>query len=221
VKRAQRLKRALQKLKWIAKLNPFQRRTRLETMSEQRLSLVAGLGNPGPKYDHTRHNVGFMVIDALAAQYHIAVDRQKFNVLLGRGRIGDTEVVLAKPQGFMNRSGPPLRQLTDYFRIQSETMVIVHDDIDLAFDRLKIKEKGGDGGHKGIRSTIEAFGAGQFARLRVGVGRSEFGKDAADHVLSNFSPDEQAALGPLLQKATEAVVTILSKGTREAMNQFN
>ncbi len=190
-------------------------------MPEQGVRLLAGLGNPGPKYDLTRHNVGFLAIDALAAEYSIAVDRQKFSTLFGRGRIGKTDVVLAKPQNYMNRSGPPVRQLADYFRIPGEAMLIVHDDIDLAFQRFKIKEKGGDGGHKGLRSMIEAFGGGQFTRLRVGVGRSEFGKDAADHVLSNFSRDEQSVLGPLLQKATEAIVTILSKGTREAMNLYN
>ena len=215
----QKVKRTL--LRQVANLNPFRHRERLETMSEQGVRLLAGLGNPGPKYDQTRHNVGFMVIDALAAEFNITVDRSKFNSLFGKGRINGTDVVLAKPQGFMNRSGPPLRQLADYFRISGESMVIVHDDIDLAFDRLKIKEKGGDGGHKGIRSTIQAFGADQFTRLRVGVGRSEFGRDAADHVLSNFSRDEQKALGTLLQKATEAIVTILSQGSRVAMNQFN
>ena len=190
-------------------------------MPEHKTYLIAGLGNPGDAYSHTRHNAGFMVVDRLADKYRIAMQRKKFNVIFGRGRIEGVDVLLAKPQAYMNRSGPPIRQLADYFRIQREAMVIIHDDIDLAFDRLKIKEKGGDGGQKGVRSMIEAFGGGQFARLRVGVGRSAFGKDAADHVLCNFSRDEQAALDPLLQKATEAVVTILSKGTSVAMNQFN
>lgn len=190
-------------------------------MPEQGVCMVAGLGNPGRQYELTRHNAGFMAVDALAVAHDITVDRTKFNTLFGRGRVDGIDVVLAKPQAFMNRSGPPLRQLADYFRISSEAMIIVHDDIDLAFNRLKIKEKGGDGGHKGIRSIIEAFGGGYFARLRVGVGRAEFGKDATDHVLSNFNHDEQAALGPLLKKASEAIVTILSKGTIAAMNHYN
>lgn len=190
-------------------------------MPEQRLYLVAGLGNPGQNYVRTRHNAGFMVIDALAADHHIAVQRRKFDVLFGRGSIHGRDVLLAKPQAFMNRSGPPLRQLADYFRIQRGAMVIVHDDIDLGFQRLKIKEKGGDGGHKGMRSIIEAFGGDAITRLRIGVGRSDFDADAADHVLSNFHYDELDGLHELIQRACQAVITILSKGTREGMNRFN
>lgn len=190
-------------------------------MPEQRVYLVAGLGNPGPSYAHTRHNAGFMVIDALGARFQIPVQRTKFNVIYGRGTIKGVDVLLAKPQAFMNRSGPPLRQLADYFRIQREAMVIIHDDIDLAFNRLKIKEKGGDGGHKGIKSLIQAFGGDQFARLRVGVGRSQTRGDVVDHVLGQFSHDEQSALEETLQKATEAIATILSRGTKEGMNRYN
>lgn len=182
---------------------------------------MAGLGNPGLRYAHTRHNVGFMVIDALADRYAITVQRSKFNVIYGRGTIEGVDVLLAKPQAFMNRSGPPLRQLADYFRIQREAVVIIHDDIDLAFDRLKIKEKGGDGGHKGIRSLIQAFGGDQFARLRVGIGRSQTKADVIDHVLGQFNHDEQSALEDTLQRATEAIATILSKGTKEGMNRYN
>jgi len=190
-------------------------------MPEQEVYLVAGLGNPGPDYAETRHNAGFMVIDALAEIYRIEVNKRKFDVFFGRGRIGSAEVVLAKPQAFMNRSGLPLRQLANFFRIQSGRMVIVHDDIDLVFQRLKIKEKGGDGGHKGIRSIIDAFGGGDFARVRIGVGRSLNRANVVNHVLSTFSRDEKIAMDALLQRSCEAIVTILSKGTKEAMNQFN
>ncbi|MGD8846323.1 MAG: aminoacyl-tRNA hydrolase [Desulfobacteraceae bacterium] len=190
-------------------------------MPEQRLYLVAGLGNPGPSYAHTRHNAGFLVIDALGDRFQIPVKRTKFNVIYGRGTIKGVDVLLAKPQAFMNRSGPPLRQLADYFRIQREAVVIVHDDIDLAFHRLKIKEKGGDGGHKGIRSLIQALGGDQFARLRVGVGRSQTRDDVVNHVLGQFSRDEHSALEETLQKATEAIETILSRGTKEGMNRYN
>jgi PTH1 family peptidyl-tRNA hydrolase len=121
----------------------------------------------------------------------------------------------------MNRSGPPIRQLADYFRIQREAVVIVHDDIDLVFERLKIKEKGGDGGHKGIRSLIQALGSGEFVRLRVGVGRSQTRADVVDHVLRPFSRDEQSALDEILHRSVEAIATILSKGTLEGMNRYN
>jgi len=157
----------------------------------------------------------------LADKYHISVQRNKFNVIYGRGTIEGVDVILAKPQAFMNRSGPPIRQLADYFRIQREAVVIIHDDIDLAFERLKIKEKGGDGGHKGIRSLIQAFGGDQFVRLRVGVGRSQTSGEVIDHVLGQFSRDELAVLDDTLQRTTEAIATILSRGTKEGMNRYN
>lgn len=190
-------------------------------MPEQRVHLVAGLGNPGQTYADTRHNAGFLAIDALADKHGIGVQRKKFDVLYGRGRVGGIDVVLAKPQGFMNRSGPPLRQLADYFRIRCKQMIIVHDDIDLAFERLKIKEKGGDGGHKGIRSVINAFGDNRFARVRVGVGRPQFDGDVVNHVLNQFNPDEQAKLDEMIQQACQAIETILCQGTKEGMNRYN
>ncbi len=190
-------------------------------MPEHGVYLVAGLGNPGPKYAGTRHNAGFLVIEALADKYKIAVRRNKFDVHFGRGMIEGVEVLLAQPQAYMNLSGPPLRQLADYFRIQYKSMVVVHDDIDLDFQRLKIKEKGGDGGHKGIRSVIQAFGENQFARVRVGVGRSTTQADVVGHVLNNFSRDEQPVLEKVLLRASQAVATVLCQGTKEAMNRYN
>ena len=190
-------------------------------MPEHELYLVAGLGNPGANYARTRHNAGFLVIDELAAVHKIPVQKRKFDVLYGRGSIKGVDVLLVKPQSYMNRSGPPLRALADYFRIQRQAMVIVHDDIDLAFQRLKIKEKGGDGGHKGIRSIIDAFGGGEFTRLRIGVGRSAGDRDVVDHVLGEFDQEQAKALGELLQTASEAIVTVLTKGTKDGMNRYN
>lgn len=183
--------------------------------------MVAGLGNPGPNYAETRHNAGFMVIDALADAFRIQVQRRKFDVLYGRGSIGGVDIVLAKPQAFMNRSGPPLQQIANFFRIEPEAMVVVHDDIDLAFQRLKIKEKGGDGGHKGIRSIIDAFGGGEFTRVRLGIGRSEVGADVVDHVLSTFTRDEMAAMDKLLRRACDAITAVLIEGAKEAMTRYN
>ncbi|MDA8138790.1 MAG: aminoacyl-tRNA hydrolase [Desulfobacteraceae bacterium] len=190
-------------------------------MPEQGTFLIAGLGNPGPEYARTRHNAGFMVIDALAQIHRIELQRRKFDVVYGRGEIRDREVILAKPQAFMNRSGPPLQQLANFFKVQTEAMVVVHDDIDLAFTRLKIKEKGGDGGHKGIRSIIGAFGGGDFVRVRLGIGRSGDGRNVVDHVLSTFSKDETAVMKEFLQRSCDAIVTILEVGSKEAMNRFN
>jgi PTH1 family peptidyl-tRNA hydrolase len=190
-------------------------------MADEPIRLVAGLGNPGRAYRKSRHNAGFMVIDALAEKLLISVTKQAHDVRYGFGRIETTPLILAKPQDFMNRSGPPLRWLTDYFRIQREATIIVHDDIDLAYQRLKIKEKGGDGGHNGIRSIIEAFGGGEFIRVRMGVGRSEEGADVVDHVLGDFNRSERKVLDDFIQMTCQAVETIVRKGVKVGMNRFN
>ena len=189
---------------------------------EGRLRLVVGLGNPGAKYAATRHNIGFRVADRLAAECGIAFSREKFNALFGRGRVQGVDVVLAKPMAFMNLSGPPVRGLADFFRISLQAVLVIHDDVDLDYGRLKIKEKGGHGGHNGVRSLIDAFGGGDFTRLRVGIGRSEAaGQPVADYVLDQFTREEAAALPGVIERARDAVVTILCKGTKIGMNQFN
>lgn len=183
--------------------------------------LVAGLGNPGSDYATTRHNAGFLAVDALAEAFKISVQRKKFDTIYGRGRIRGVDTFLVKPQSYMNRSGPPLQRLANYFGIQRKAMVIVHDDIDLAFKRLKIKEKGGDGGHKGIRSIINAFGDGDFTRVRLGVGRAERSENVVGHVLGPFNREEQSQLSDFLQRVSDSIVTILTEGTKIAMNQYN
>jgi peptidyl-tRNA hydrolase, PTH1 family len=190
-------------------------------MPQKRLRLVVGLGNPGRIYIGTRHNAGFMVVDEVAKTFSIEFLRRKFNTLFGTGSIDGAKVVLAKPMDFMNRSGPPVQQIAGYFRILCEDILVVHDDIDLEFGRLKIKEKGGDGGHKGVRSIIDAFGGGDFTRLRIGVGRPDAGNSAADYVLDNFAIEEINVLSRIITSAKDAVVTILCNGTKEGMNRFN
>lgn len=182
---------------------------------------MVGLGNPGAGYAKTRHNVGFKVVDDLAEHCAIEVGRFKFNTRYGRGRIETIEVILAKPMAYMNRSGPPTRQLADYFKVSPEAMIVIHDDIDLALGRLKIKKKGGHGGHNGVKSMIAAFGGGDFVRLRIGVGRSETEVDVTDHVLGEFSAQESKLISQIIPRAREAVVTILSKGTKIGMNLYN
>jgi PTH1 family peptidyl-tRNA hydrolase len=190
-------------------------------MPQKCVRLVVGLGNPGNAYKRTRHNVGFMVVDQIAEDFSIALIKQKFDTVFGRGAVDGVEVVLAKPMAFMNRSGPQVQKIAGYYRILSEDMLVVHDDIDLAFGRIKIKEKGGDGGHKGVRSIIDAFGGGDFVRLRIGVGRPEAGINAADHVLGKFSLTEKKVLHRIIIEARDAVGTILCKGAKEGMNRFN
>jgi PTH1 family peptidyl-tRNA hydrolase len=183
--------------------------------------LVVGLGNPGNNYENTRHNAGFMVADKIARDFNISFTKTKFGAIFGRGSIEDVDVVLAKPMAFMNRSGPPLQKLAHYFRISGEDMLVIHDDIDLAFGRLKIKEKGGHGGHNGIRSIMDAFGGGDFKRLRIGVGRSEAGENVTDHVLGRFSDDKAEMVTRVIAVARDAVVTVLCEGAKVGMNAFN
>ena len=190
-------------------------------MPANRLRLVVGLGNPGNKYEDTRHNAGFLVADKIAEDFNLSFNKTKFDTIFGRGFIEDVDVVLAKPMAFMNRSGPPLQKLAHYFRIPGEDMLVIHDDIDLAFGRLKIKEKGGHGGHNGIRSIMDAFGGGDFDRLRIGVGRSEAGENVTDHVLGRFSADKAEMVVRVISVARDAVVTVLCEGTKVGMNAFN
>jgi len=190
-------------------------------MPPNRLKLVVGLGNPGKTYEDTRHNAGFMVADKIARDYSISFNKTKFDATFGRGFIEDVDVLLAKPMAFMNRSGPSLQKLAQYFRIPGEDMLVIHDDIDLAFGRLKIKEKGGHGGHNGIRSIMDAFGGGEFVRLRIGVGRSAAGESVTDHVLGKFSAAKSEKLSRIISGARNAVVEILCNGTRAGMNLFN
>jgi PTH1 family peptidyl-tRNA hydrolase len=192
-----------------------------DSMPAKRLCLVVGLGNPGVIYQKTRHNVGFLVADRLAEAFHISFEKTKFNILFGRGLCNSVAVILAKPMAYMNRSGLPTRQLADFYKIPSRDLIIIHDDIDLAFGRLKLKEKGGHGGHNGIRSLIDAFGGGDFMRLRIGVGRSETGISVSDHVLGRFSSYESENLEQIISRARDAVVTVLNEGIRASMNKFN
>jgi PTH1 family peptidyl-tRNA hydrolase len=190
-------------------------------MSLERIRLIVGLGNPGDKYAKTRHNLGFMVVDEIADTYSIPLDKQKFDALFGRGSINGNPVILAKPMAFMNRSGPPTQKLAQYFNILCGDMLVIHDDIDLTYGRIKIKEKGGHGGHNGIRSLIDAFGSGDFVRIRIGIGRPDARIHVVDHVLGRFSADETKRLNPIITRARDATVTILRNGLKQGMNQFN
>jgi PTH1 family peptidyl-tRNA hydrolase len=190
-------------------------------MPQRRLRMVVGLGNPGETYAKTRHNTGFMVVDKVSAAFSIALDKQKFDARFGIGSVNGVKIVLAKPMAYMNRSGPQVQKIAGYFRILCEDILVVHDDIDLVFGRLKIKEKGGDGGHRGVRSIIDAFGGGDFTRLRIGIGRPDAERGASDYVLGKFTLEEKKVLSQIITSAKDAIITILCKGTKEGMNRFN
>ena len=183
--------------------------------------MIVGLGNPGEAYRQTRHNVGFMVLDRISQDHSIPLNNHRRDSCYGSGTIADHAVVLAAPQAFMNRSGPPILHLLSYYGISAKDVLIIHDDIDLALGRLKIKEKGGHGGHNGLKSVMDALGGGDFARLRIGIGRPARGSDVIDHVLSPFSQEESAALKPVLARASDAAVTVLCHGAKVGMNRFH
>ena len=190
-------------------------------MPQKKVLLVVGLGNPGDAYVKTRHNAGFMVLDEIAESFSILIEKRKFDALFGRGLIEGSEVILVKPMAFMNLSGIPIQKILNYFKIPLEDMLVIHDDIDLAFGRLQIKENGGHGGHKGLKSIIETVGSNNFVRLRIGIGRSEDDTGVASYVLSQFNINEKKVIDRITKRARDAVVATICKGTKEAMNRFN
>ncbi len=190
-------------------------------MLEDSIKLIVGLGNPGAAYRFTRHNVGFMVTDQLAQRHRISFDNRKFRSVFGLGSMGDCRVILAKPMTFMNLSGPSVRDLARFFKLDKKHLLVIHDDIDLVFGKIKIKQKGGDGGHKGVMSLIEAFGSGAFVRVRVGIGRPDTREEVEGYVLNRFDAQQAVQLDRVIIMAQEAVETMLLKGLREAMNRFH
>ena len=190
-------------------------------MLQKHIHLVVGLGNPGREYGKTRHNAGFMAIDNIAEAFSISLDKRKFNTVFGKGLIEGVDVILAKPMAFMNKSGPPVQNLAGYFKILYRDMLVIHDDIDLDFGRIKIIEKGGHGGHNGVRSLMDAFGESDFPRIRIGIGRSGGGADVTGHVLGKYSAGEAKVLDKVITGVRDAVVTILCKGIKDGMNRFN
>lgn len=182
---------------------------------------MAGLGNPGKKYALTRHNIGFMVIDKLVEKSSLNLDKKKFDAVFGTGTLGGNKVLLAKPMAFMNNSGQPLLALARYFKVPAGQMIIIHDDIDLAWGRIKIKTDGGHGGHKGIQSIMETFGLNNFTRVRIGIDHPGESDRVVGHVLGKLTTSETVAAGRIITMAREAVITILEKGEKVAMDQIH
>lgn len=184
--------------------------------------IIAGLGNPGKEYVNTRHNVGFMAIDALASKFGIDVNEKKHKAIIGKGTINGQKVILAKPQTFMNLSGESLRELVDYYKPEVETQVIVvYDDITLDVGGIRVRKKGSAGGHNGMKSIITHLGTENFQRVRVGIGEKPARMDLADWVLSRFSKEDLATLEDSLGEAVDAVTMLTEGGIDEAMNKYN
>jgi len=186
-----------------------------------KMKLFIGLGNPGKTYEKTRHNIGFEVIDALAAEWNISIDQAKFQGLYGKGNVKGEKVYLLKPMTYMNLSGQSIRALMDYFNIDVEDIVVIYDDLDLPVGRIRLRQKGSAGGHNGIKSTISHLGTQEFDRIRVGIDRPTNGPNVADYVLGKFSKEDQEALIPVVKRCVRACEERLNMPFLQVMNEFN
>ena len=193
-----------------------------DTEMEKYMFLIVGLGNPGKQYEHTRHNIGFDVMDALAEKYNISISEKKHKALCGKGVINGVKVVLAKPQTYMNLSGESVAELVNYYKMDpEEEMIVIYDDISLAPGNLRIRKKGSAGGHNGIKNIIANLGTDKFQRIKIGVGEKPKEWDLADYVLSPFSREERAAVDEAIGHAAKALELMLNDETDAAMNEYN
>ncbi len=184
------------------------------------MHLVVGLGNPGPRYAATRHNVGFRVVERLAARNGGKVERKLFGALVGDAVLGGKKAALAMPQQYMNVSGQPTASLLGFYKVPASEMVVVHDDLDLPLGRLRVRVGGGHGGHNGIRDIQRVCGS-EFVRVRMGVGRPPPEWDTADYVLSTFTAAESSAVEAMVEHAADAVESVVREGVAATMNRFN
>jgi PTH1 family peptidyl-tRNA hydrolase len=185
------------------------------------LKLIVGLGNPGARYQFTRHNFGFLVLDQLAEDQEIRVSQSGFDALWGKGIIAGQNVLLAKPQTFMNLSGKSVRQLVGFFKIVVEDVLVVHDDLDLPFGTIRLKAGGGQGGHKGLMSVRDHLGGPEFQRVRLGIGKPVQRSAVEKYVLEPFTESESRLLPKIIATAESAILEVISSGIKTAMNSYN
>lgn len=184
--------------------------------------LIAGLGNPGREYVGTRHNIGFEVIDALCSKYDIKINKEKFRAEFGTGTIGGEKVIVAKPMTYMNLSGESIREIAEWYKIKSENIIIIYDDISLPVGKLRIREKGSAGGHNGIKNIIYQLQTDVFPRIKVGTGMPQNPEyDIKDYVLGHFSKEETEVLIKTAVRAVLSVEEIITNGAKSAMNKYN
>ena len=186
------------------------------------MKLIVGLGNPGIEYQFTPHNLGFLAVDRIAEQCGVRVNNRNCRAQTARARIGETEVVLAKPETFMNLSGQSVRELAQEYQAQPEVdLVLLYDELDLPFGTLRIRPRGRSAGHNGVESVIDALGTQEFVRIRMGVGPDHPVGDGAKYVLSQFKKSQYPVIDQVLDTAAETVKVILAEGVQAAMNRFN
>lgn len=182
--------------------------------------IIVGLGNPGKKYENTRHNMGFIAVDLIAEEYGIKVDKLKFKALVGEGRIAGRKVVLVKPQTFMNLSGQSVTEIMNFYKEDIENLIVIYDDIDIPTGSIRLRKKGSAGTHNGMRNIVYLLGDDGFPRIRVGIG-SETKVDLINYVVGGVSKKEKDLLEDALTRAAKAAVCIVEKGIDKAMNEYN
>jgi PTH1 family peptidyl-tRNA hydrolase len=190
-------------------------------MSEAIHHLIVGLGNPGRRYAHNRHNTGFQCVDQLARKHGLSFDKRQNKARVALGRVAGKQVVLAKPQTFMNDSGQAVAALARFYKVPPEHILIIFDELDLPQGTVRIRAEGGSGGHRGMRSIIRQLGGQDFPRVRVGIGRPPGRMDPSDYVLQDFGPDERMVMDEIYDWVVDAVVCWLAEGVEMAMTKFN
>lgn len=183
--------------------------------------IIVGLGNIGSQYDNTRHNCGFEVVDILASEYGIDVSKKKFQGTIGEGKIQGEKVVLVKPSTYMNLSGECLSKVMSWYKVSSEKVIVIYDDIDIDTGTVRVRAKGRAGSHNGMKSVIQHLGTIEFPRVRLGIGKNPSFMDLAQYVLGHFTAEESEKIIEGRKKAKEAVVSIITKGCDFTMNKFN
>lgn len=183
------------------------------------MKLIVGLGNPGKKYEHTRHNMGFDVIDLFSELAQIDIDKESFKGLVGRGKVFDEDVFLLKPQTFMNLSGESVREIVSYFKIKIEDIIVIYDDMAIVPGRIRLRPSGSSGGHNGIQNIIDNLGTKDIKRIRVGIGEPTY--NSIDYVLSKPSKEERVLIDEAIVDATNALKDILKDNFDKAMTKYN
>lgn len=185
------------------------------------MKVIAGLGNPGREYAQTKHNVGFLMVDALAAHLGVTEWREKYDALIARARIGSEAVLLVKPQTYMNESGRAIAPLMNFYKLEADDLIVAHDDMDIPVGSIRIRKKGSSGGHNGIKSILAHLGDEHFARIRIGIGRPLPGWTVVNHVLAPFPPEDAAKVSEAIRYLVPAIECIVTEDVDKAMNRYN
>jgi len=185
------------------------------------MKVIAGLGNPGREYAQTKHNVGFLMVDALAAHLGVTEWREKYDAFIARARIGSEAILLVKPQTYMNESGRAIAPLMNFYKLEADDLIVAHDDMDIPVGTIRIRKKGSSGGHNGIKSILAHLGDEHFARVRIGIGRPLPGWTVVNHVLAPFPPEDAAKVSEAIHYLVPAIECIVTEDVDKAMNRYN